>query len=562
MLALRSPPPQAIPVSFLVSPPPGTKFFDTVETIPFALSPDGASIGMVASEPSGKTRVWVRAVSSVTPHALSGTDGADGLFWSPDSQSLAFFAGSKLKRVNIESGTVVPLCDVREGIGKSGTWGRDGQMLFAEVGGDAIYRTSTAGEAPVVVVKTTQANSAIGPRWPSVLPDGRHFFYLEKASGASGSLMLGEVGQTPRRVMAIDSNVAYVDPGYVLFAREGILLGQQLDVANGRATGEPFSIASPVRYFAPTGAAEFSASKGGALAYRERGSVTRVARLDRDGKELGTLGASAQNARLYVSRDGRTAAFDRQQSGMGTMDVWSIDLARGVEARLTMDPGTEVGPVLIPGSHDVIFGSTKRGGPPNLVRKNLETGIEEFLMPPARALQMPEDVSPDGKVLLFSQRAEAGGNQFWTLVLSGKETPSPFLTTGADDAGARIAPDGRSVAYLSSDSGRREVPRHVVSRARRLHEGIQWRRQNAAMEFGRPPVVLCRHRRATDGGCDSNDGCIESGPTSAAVRLQRRAAVGRLRRAAGWPVRREHFGGQRRRTAIDRRLELAARPQT
>ena len=51
MLALRSPPPQAIRVSFLVSPPPGTKFLETVETIPFALSPDGASIGMVASEP-------------------------------------------------------------------------------------------------------------------------------------------------------------------------------------------------------------------------------------------------------------------------------------------------------------------------------------------------------------------------------------------------------------------------------------------------------------------------------------------------------------------------------
>ena len=215
-------------------------------------------------------------------------------------------------------------------------------------------------------------------------------------------------------------------------------LANSWTVANGRATGEPFSIASPVRYFAPTGAAEFSVSKGGALAYRERGSVTRVARLDRDGKELGTLGASAQNARLYVSRDGRTAAFDRQQSGMGTMDVWSIDLARGVEARLTMDPGTEVGPVLIPGSHDVIFGSTKRGGPPNLVRKNLETGIEEFLMSPARALQMPEDVSPDGKVLLFSQRAEAGGNQ--------------ILDPGAVREGDAVAiPDNRRRRRRGSD---------------------------------------------------------------------------------------------------------------
>ena len=70
-------------------------------------------------------------MSSSEPRALAGTEGADSVFWSPDGRSLGFFAGNKLKRIEIQGGAVVPLCDVREGIGKSGTWGRGGQVLFA-----------------------------------------------------------------------------------------------------------------------------------------------------------------------------------------------------------------------------------------------------------------------------------------------------------------------------------------------------------------------------------------------------------------------------------------------
>jgi serine/threonine-protein kinase len=269
--------------------------------------------------------------------------------------------------------------------------------------------------------------------------------------------MIGEAGQAPRQVMPLDSNLQYVDSGQVIFAREGVLLGQTFDSKSARPIGEPFSIANPVRYFHQTGLAQFSASRNGALAYVAHGYVARTARVDRTGRELDTLGTSGENGRLHLAHDQQTALFDRSRPGNGTIDVWSIDLTRGVEARLTTDPGTEAGGVMIPGAHAMIFASTNRGGPPNLVRKDLDTGAEDYLLPFSASLQMAEDITADGRILLYAQRVKGGQYDLRTLSLSGSATPTTYIASQADETSARIAPDGRFVAYSSNDSGRREI---------------------------------------------------------------------------------------------------------
>ena len=463
MLALRSAPPSAAPapISFALSPPAGTRFAETVETVPFALSPDGTQIAMATFERDGGSRLWIRAMSSAEPRPLAGTEGAESAFWSPDGGALGFFAGNKLKRIDIHGGAIVPLCDVRPGIGKAGTWGRDGQILFAPIEGDAIYRTSTAGEPAVPIVKADRAAGGMRVLWPSFLPDGRRYLYLQKSSSSAGRLMLGEFGKPPSDVMTVDSNAYYVAPDQLMFARESSLLGQRVNRSTFRVEGEPFPVASPVRYFFATGAAQFSVSSGRALAYQSRGNVARIARIDRSGKEGASLGTPGENARLFVSRDGRTAVFDRHPL-QGSMDIWSIDLARGIETRLTSDPAIEAGPVVVPGGRVVFFGSTKRGGPPNLVRKDLDAGTEEVLLPFSPALQQAEDLSSDGRTLLFSQRAEGGQFDLWTLSLAGGDTKAvPYITSPADETSARFSPDGRLVAYVSNDAGRREV--HLAS---------------------------------------------------------------------------------------------------
>ena len=444
-------------VRFLVGAPLGTSFPNDVESVPFAVSPDGSQLAFVAIDHDRQSRLWLRALSAVDARPVAGTDGASDLFWSSDGQSLAFFAGNKLKRVNVAGGAIVPICDVPPGNAKTGTWGRNGDVLFATGLGDAIYRTSTAGGAAVAEIKTDQ--DPVGTRigWPVFLPDGQRFLYLNKPLHRRPSLMLAGPGQAPRALMPLDSNVQYVDPGFLVFAREGILVGQRFDLEAGRLSGEPFSIANPLLYFLDTGRGDFSVSRSGTLAYRAHGSVARLVWVDRTGKDVGAVGTPSGYGKSFLSADGRTVAMDRIRPDLGSQDIWSIDLTRGVESKVSSDPDSAVTPVLLPDASAVIFGSTRRGQPPNLVRKDLATGTEAFLLPFSRLLQHAEDVSPDGSRLLFSQWNERGNVDLWSLPLTGNAAPSVFVASLAGFAAARFSPDGKFVAYLSDASGPSEV---------------------------------------------------------------------------------------------------------
>ncbi|HYN03509.1 MAG TPA: protein kinase, partial [Vicinamibacteria bacterium] len=445
--------PRAMPrtVRFSVPPPPGHTFLETVETVPMALSPDGSQLAFVARDPTGVTRLWLRPLSAMEARPLEGTEGAGSSFWSPDGRSLAFFAGGKLKRLDLPGGPALPLCDVRPDVGLHGTWGRDGQILFASVEGEAIYRVSTAGEAPVVEVKAEDAQV----NWPSFLPDGQRFLYLARRRDGGRQLMLAQPGKPPRLVLPILSCVHYVDPGYLVFAREGTLLGQRFDLASGRVVGEPFSIADPVRYFVSSAWAAFTASPNGVLAYASSRDRSRLAWIDRAGRELGNVGAPADNHRVRISPDGRRALFDRRQPGVGSLDLWTVDLGHQTETRLTSDPGTEIAGAWLPDESAVIF-SAPRGGSPHLFRRDLATGVEEELLP-AGPLQFVQDVSPDGRTVVFDERTGRGDIDVVALPLSGERTPSPVLKSPFYEGQARFSPNGRFLAFVSNESGRNEV---------------------------------------------------------------------------------------------------------
>ncbi len=455
-LSPRSSPP-ALPrtVRFSVPPPPGRTFLDTVETVPLSLSPDGSQLAFVARDPTGITRLWLRPLSSMESRPLEGTEGALSSTWSPDGRSIAFFAGGKLKRLDLPGGLALPLCDVRPGVGFHGTWGRDGQILFASAEGEAIYRVSTAGGAPVVAVEADPSQGDARINWPTFLPDGERFLYLTRLRDGGGQLMLGQAGKAARPVLPAISSAQYVDPGYLVFAREGTLLGQRFDLATGRVTGEPFSIAEPVRYFFSSAWAAFTASPNGALAYESSADRSRLAWIDRSGRELGSVGVPASNNRVRISPDGRSALFDRAQPGIGSLDLWTVDLVRGTETRLTSDPQSEVAGAWAPDGSAVVF-SAARGGPPHLFRKNLATGVEEELLP-AGPLQFVQDVSPDGRTVVFQQRIRRGDVDVFALPLSGNRTPSPVLQSPFDEWDACLSPDGRLLAFVSNESGRPEV---------------------------------------------------------------------------------------------------------
>ena len=140
---------------------------------------------------------------------MEGTDGASHPFWSPDSRSVGFFAGGKLRKVKLGDGLPATLCQASVGTG--GTWNREGVILFTVLGVSQILRVSDSGGLPEVVLRADPGETDLHE--PFFLPDGRRFLYLVISSGKkdSSGIYVGSLdGKLRQRVLAHDSNAMFV----------------------------------------------------------------------------------------------------------------------------------------------------------------------------------------------------------------------------------------------------------------------------------------------------------------------------------------------------------------
>jgi hypothetical protein len=141
-------------VQFTIAAPANTTFAGpagggTGTAAQLAISPDGRHIAFVAGTQQA-FRIWLRPVAGAEARPIEGTEGGSFPFWSPDSQFVAFFAGTKLKKVAIAGGTPIELTDTpgpplsggRLVLG--GSWNRDNVIVFGSVGSGIGRRSPTA----------------------------------------------------------------------------------------------------------------------------------------------------------------------------------------------------------------------------------------------------------------------------------------------------------------------------------------------------------------------------------------------------------------------------------
>jgi Tol biopolymer transport system component len=197
-------------------------------------------------------------------------------------------------------------------------------------------------------------------------------------------------------------------------------------------------------------------SAGGTLVYQTHEDVSRLAWFDLAGRALETIGPPGNYLNMAFDREGRRVFFDRTRPGLGTFDVWSWDLERGVETPITTEPDTEISPIELADGKSIVY-SANRGGAPELYLRNLGSGAETRLTSTQNAFQQAQDLSPDGRTLAYVERTVSGSFDIWTLPLSGEGKAVPFLQSKFDKKEVRFSPDGRFLAYVANDSGQAEA---------------------------------------------------------------------------------------------------------
>lgn len=210
-------------------------------------------------------------------------------------------------------------------------------------------------------------------------------------------------------------------------------------------------------------------SQNGLLVY-EPGSKTLgtdLFWLDSSGKTLSKIGERAfYKGSGRLSPDGKRLAVSM---GDPQADIWVFDLARGSHTRLTFGGATHLAPSWSPDGQKVVYvrqsGATVIEGTSLRARLASGGGQEEVLMEHAdnasgsQSLLIPQ-WSPDGRYLLHTEQSGPTGVGVWALALTGDKKPIPIVQSSSPQARLvqfRLSPDGRWLAYSSTESGREEV---------------------------------------------------------------------------------------------------------
>jgi eukaryotic-like serine/threonine-protein kinase len=443
--------------------PPGNALFGGTAAGMLAVSPDGRRVAFAATT-QGKSAIWLRDLDSDTARPLLGTDGGAAPFWSPDSRTVAFFEGNRLQRVDVAGGPVLTICTDTRGGPRGGTWARAAKkdvILFA-VNTYGIFQVPAAGGTAAPLIKPNPAAGELNDEWPWFLPDGRHFLYSAQGNEYQGNVYVADLESSQRkRLVATPFNARFAD-SKLLFVREGNLLAQPFDTGKLQTTGDAVPVAEAVGNNQVLGAAFFSISQTGVLAYLSGTAGTRMQLtwLDRSGKQLGTpLPVSRISGWSAVSPDGSTVAIEMSDERAAGTDIWLYNLTRGAASRFTFGPARTTDPVWSPDGTHLAYLSTG-DGVAHAFQKSLNGGKEEALGPalgdPPRAT-MPEDWSRDGRYLVERVIQSKTKDDIWIQPLFGDRKAFPYLEGDYNERNAGISPDGKWIVYSSEETGRMEI---------------------------------------------------------------------------------------------------------
>jgi eukaryotic-like serine/threonine-protein kinase len=426
-------------------------------TVP-APSPDGRNFVFIGASDKGTASLWIRPIDSASARKLPGTDGAQTPIWSPDGRWIAFYADGRLKKVGIEGGQPQTIAAV-PGF-QDASWGSAGVIIFRPSNRQPLFRISEAGGEPAPL---TQLNAALGEnshRGPTFLPDGRRFLFTSRcAVAANNTLYLGSLDSPElRRVMSAQSKAIYVPagverPSALLYYRDGGLVARAFDADRNLLIGEAQTVIADIDYNPAGIGAAFQASADGRMivARPSGGSGTQLTWFERNGEQTGTFGGSVELLQPRISPKGDRIAFSRPDAKTGNRDVWTIEIARGIAAPLTLNAANDWNPVWSGDGAQIAFGSDRAGRPEAVlyIKKALDAGAEESVLLDAQS--SPTDWSRDGHWIAVARESTVD-------VVSVRDGKTFTLLDGPfRQGGARFSPDAKWVAYMSDETGRFEV---------------------------------------------------------------------------------------------------------
>jgi serine/threonine-protein kinase len=423
------------------------------------LSPDGSRLVY-----GSNGRLFVRRLDRLDSTELPGTEATDPPFFSPDGQWIAFRAQGQLKKISVDGGAAITLCDAASLYG--GSWGEDGSIIASLSGFSGLSRIPSSGGAPTPVTVTEPAKGDVAHLFPQILPGGKAVLFTSGELGLDSSFRIEVMSLADRRrKILVQAGTAgrylatSAGAGYLIYLSQGTMFAVPFDLKTLEVRGTPVPLLERVAYSTQFGGAWFDASRNGTLVYRSetRQGNNVVQWMDSAGKTQPLLAKPGNYRRPRLSPDGQRLAIELREGS--NQNIWIYDWPRDTMTRLTFGGGYQI-PVWSPDGRFLVFGGSPGGG---MAWTRADGPGTPQTLTRSKNVQAPTSFTPDGKHLVFIEVNPQSGADLWTLPIENDRTgltagkPEVFLATRFQELQAAFSPDGRWLAYYSDESGAFEV---------------------------------------------------------------------------------------------------------
>jgi serine/threonine-protein kinase len=411
---------------------------------------DGNGIVFVGDGGSGR-QLFLRPLEQLVATPVLGTSGPENsIALSPDGVSVAFTQGNTLKTVHLDGGTPTEIAE----FGFWPSWSDTGTIAFSGIGG--LWQVPAVGGEPnpiTVAEKNTRHDT------PHYLPGGDSLLFTisrwgarERSQIALLSLESGEYeiilqGESPRLTTS----------GHLLFGRKGALWTTAFDIDNRKVMGEAVPVVEGLEFSFHEGP-QYSISAEGSLVYLMASGQTlsELVWVDRKGQEeeIGAPTRWYQTPRLSPEGTQIATVIWNDDSS----DLWTYSLDRQALARLTSEKASLNMPLWHPDGQRIVFSFEQSGNASNLFWTSADGSLAPEQLTFDDSYQFPTSWSSDGQVLVFYQWTSSNpGYDVAALTLEDEPSVEVILQNEYFKWHPALSPDGRWLAYASTESGRQEV---------------------------------------------------------------------------------------------------------
>jgi serine/threonine protein kinase/Tol biopolymer transport system component len=475
------------------------------------ISPDGKYVVCAARDAKEQSSLWLRQVSTNSLVRIVAPENGVYLAttFAPDGEMIYYVAQLErngfvptLYRIPVLGGTPTKVLDRVFGAvgfsqdGKQFAFVRRNQEDMALI----VANTDGSGQ-PRTIAVTKQPNgfSTSGPSWS---PDGKRIACGMISAAGGGNSTVVEVsvdGGDPRPIgsekwasvgrvvwladasglimtaqpesSSIGTQVwflpypngqarritndlnGYGEVSLGLTSDSGTIATLQQVISSGIWTTRPSEDESQAREILRTNLPDtISWTPNGKIVYATRtGENWDIWTANHDGSEPKQLtGDAFIDQQPSVSGDGRYVVFQSNRSG--NRNLWRLDIDGSNPKQLTEGASEDAAPVCSPDGRSVVFMSG-RSGKLAIWKVGIDGGTPFQLTD--RVSQLPS-ISPDGKLIVYFYNDEQTNNQPKLAIIpfeGGAPVKTIDLSRTVQPVGFAWLPDGRSVAYLASDSG-------------------------------------------------------------------------------------------------------------